>query len=104
VRVVLGQGGAGVGGGVVAEQQHLPAGPRLWLSPRVLHDPVMKEAEVGRPQFYCTTFWCNLQVFKCQQAVRLSLRMISKILRVDVHTAFSLGRLPYSEDLVYSSS
>ena len=35
--------------------------------PHPLLDPVLASAEERLTHFYSTTFWCNAQVFQCQQ-------------------------------------
>ena len=38
--------------------------------PHALLDPILAAAEERLTHFYSTTFWCNINVFQCQQVGR----------------------------------
>ena len=53
---------------ILQEAERSPANDIYLRIPHALMDPVLDSAQHRLMAFFSTTFWCNVEVFQCQQA------------------------------------
>ena len=53
---------------ILQEADHSPSNNIYLRIPHALMDPVLDDAQQRLMRFFSSTFWCNIEVFQCQQA------------------------------------
>jgi hypothetical protein len=53
---------------VIQEAERSPSNDVYLRIPHALMDPVLDTAQKRLMKLFSTTFWCNIEVFQCQQA------------------------------------
>ena len=74
---------------IVREASRSPNNEIYLRIPHPLMDTVQEAAEARLMRFFMTTFWCNIDVFRCQQ---VALREIKPSVGVELHRILSTDR------------